>query len=369
MNPVPDINHSDSSIINIYELFSIIYRFKFFIIIITFISCLFAYYYSSQKPNIYIGNLEILIDTYRPIDDKIREIQSSTSHANKSFSYTVFLSEVLSKKKYIYDTFPNILPEDAYKIIDYKIVKKPGATSADDYEKVVFSYSSVNKTKTKEVLYNVVDLIDISLKDKISSYVLSLVEHQKHIDGVRLIDLINKEKILYGQVKLRIDKRINYLKSQRDIAIKLGISKVDTSTYPSYILEDNYLKGYIVLDAEIRDLEIKLQDNDIQIYSGEAFTAGGNFSYNEHNNYRKVKDEIDKLQFEPPHNRMLSRYEESGISSEKRLIPSDAVNYYYSTKSRKLFVDIALGFLLGLFLSIFSILLYHSYNRYRNHLK
>ena len=166
-----------------------------------------------------------------------------------------------------------------------------------------------------------------------------------------------------SQIRREKIGEIRFLKDEYAVAKKLEILKIDDAF--KYLPEETYLKGSVALAEEIELLENQLKDNN-QLY----ITSNRKSLFTNRESavqiYGKLLNELDLLTNEPPSSKMQKRYESSGLSSMENSIDRDSVNYYYTKTSRNLFVDVSLGLLIGLFLSVFLVLFYHGYNTYLN---
>ena len=225
--------------IDLIGLFKIVWDGKVKILLITIISFLAGFAYNSQIPINYLNSL-----TIKP---------SKTTEFLKFNNFQNLLKSNQSNHSFL-DKFINELADNEEFLAIVKNTKTIQEIELLKYDKLL----AIVKPKKKGESFK------INLK-------WHNIDEAKNIlqDTINLT-LINLEKSIYKELDLTIEKnnyypnRLDYLKTQRQIAKELNISDIPYG----YTGEPFYLRGYVAIDKEIQVLKNSL-DKELKFLKTE----------------------------------------------------------------------------------------------------
>ena len=231
--------------IDLIALFKIIWDGKIKILLITIISFLVGFAYNSQIPINYLNSLTIKPSKtteflkFDNFQNLLKPNQSNQSNQSNHSFLDKFINELADNEEFL------------------AIVKNTKIIQ----EKELLKYDKL--------------LAIVKPKKKGESFKINLkwhnIDEAKNIlqDTINLT-LINLEKSIYKELDLTIEKnnyypnRLDYLKTQRQIAKELNISDIPYG----YTGEPFYLRGYVAIDKEIQVLKNSL-DKELKFLKTE----------------------------------------------------------------------------------------------------
>lgn len=235
--------------INLIELFKIIWNDRIKIFLITIGSFLIGFGYSYQVPNNYLISLDVTHNKNLEINEIYFINQMLLNNQKNPLEKTVIFytaEKVLDKfNKELQDYEEFLLNFKKTKKFKKDISKLPLSVQKKELMKYVDSLKIVGKSdlklilkwenidEAKDILQNTMNFALNNLEKSIFEEINVILKHQEQIDRVNSMP------------------KLDYLKKQRWIAKELNIVNLPYG----YTGEPYYLRGYKVIDKEIKILE------------------------------------------------------------------------------------------------------------------
>jgi capsular polysaccharide biosynthesis protein len=206
--------------IDLIALFKIIWHDKFKILLITIISFLVGFAYNSQIPRNYLNSLTIYpskTSEFKKFDNIRNLLKSNQSNQSNHSFLDKFINELADNEEFLKSVKNTKKIQENFE--KFKIEKQ------EKNYKINFKWHNIDEAK--DILQDTINLT-----------------------------LINLEKSIYEELDLDLEKmyedtKLDYLKTQRQIAKELNISDIPYG----YTGQPFYLRGHVAIDKEIEILQ------------------------------------------------------------------------------------------------------------------